>query len=203
MMRLLPINKMLCGFISAVLILSAGMGMCQRHNITPDFASVQYAGSIGYLSIGAGYNIFKDKGRVSGHFGMVPENRGGHLDIIAVKLFYTPKVVQVFERVVINPADVGLMVSYHFGDNFKLNVPNYFSDDNYYWWHTAMRIHLAIESSASLDLGSEGIFRALTAYLEFNTNDLYVVSFVNNPRSLALHELVKLGAGLRFIFNTR
>ena len=171
-----------------------------RNGALPDFAVVQYAGSIGYFSLGTGYDIFKSRWRVSAHYGTVPSARGGPLHIITGKLFYEPLSVSVSEQVVFNPVDLGLMVSYHTGDNFKLSVPDYFSTDNYYWWHTSMRVHLAMETSLSVNFTRQRTFRALTGYIEFNTNDLYVISYIQNTSSLQFFELIKIGTGLRISF---
>jgi hypothetical protein len=106
----------------------------------------------------------------------------------------------VSENANINPFDIGLMLSYHFGDNFKLSVPDYLSTNNYYWWHTAMRIHLAMESSVTVRFDQKRAFHAVTGYVEFNTNDLYFVSYINNTSTLKLHELIKVGVGARLSF---
>jgi L-rhamnose mutarotase len=42
--------------------------------------------------------------------------------------------------------------------------------------------------------------RTLSAYLEFNTNDLYLVSYVLNAGSLRIGEVVKAGIGVRLGF---
>lgn len=172
----------------------------EKNGLQPDFVVAQYAGSIGYFSFGTGYDIFKNRGRISVHFGNVPREYGGVLNIASGKFLYSFSSIPLSNRLTFKPIDAGIILSYHFGDNFKLNVPNYFKTDNYYWWHTAMRLHLATESSVSLHFSRESIFRSLTGYLEMNSNDLYIVSFINNTSSLKPHQLIKVGVGLRLHF---
>ena len=55
-------------------IITCGVSPAQdRHWTHPDFLETQYAGSIGYLSGGIGYDILRNHARVSAHFGHVPK----------------------------------------------------------------------------------------------------------------------------------
>jgi hypothetical protein len=190
--------KTIVAAILLTLVVSPGFG--QRNKISPDFAVIQYAGSIGYLSGGVGYDIFQNRGRVSMHFGSVPKSEGGPLNIIAGKIIGEPWTIAVSERTTFNPLDVGLMVSYHTGDNFKSNVPDLLAKRNYYWWHTSLRVHLITETAISVRLEESRFFKKVTVYGEMNSNDLYMVSYISNASTLKLHELVKVGVGLRFNF---
>ena len=63
-------------------------GSAQERGLRPDFVTTQYAGSIGFVSVGAGYNIFKDKARTSLQYGYVPHSEGGVLNILSAKLLF-------------------------------------------------------------------------------------------------------------------
>jgi hypothetical protein len=190
MKRIIPVALLICAALSAI----------AQSSIAPDYIVIQHAGSIGYFSGGAGYDIIKGRAHTSLHFGTVPKNQGGPLNIIAGKLVFVPWTVRLSDRAFFQPFNPGIMISYHMGDNFKLNVPNYFSDDNYYWWHTAMRLHVVAETALTFDVRSESLFNHITIYSEFNTNDLYLVSYFHNAETLNLHELIKLGIGVRVSF---
>src|SRR5690349_8681129 len=114
----------------------------KRSPLLPDFAVAQYAGSIGYLSGGIGYDVLRNRGRVSAHFGSVPRSQGGPLDIFCAKFFVEPWTIAMSEKFTFNPLDVGVMVSYHTGADFKENIPNYLAERNYYWFNTNMRLHV-------------------------------------------------------------
>lgn len=68
-------------FNSLILLCTSAQSLkAQKHLldvITPDQVILQYAGSIGYMSAGIGYNLLKDKTTLSFHYGYVPEPRGG------------------------------------------------------------------------------------------------------------------------------
>jgi hypothetical protein len=182
------------------LVLLASATRAQKKGIAPDFAVVQYAGSIGYISAGLGYDLFQNRGRASVHFGSVPRSEGGPLNIMALKVIGEPWTIAVTERTTINPLDVGLMVSYHMGDDFKTNVPDLLAKRNYYWWHTNLRVHLITETSVTVKMDRGRFFRKITGYIELNSNDLYMVSYASNASTLKLYELVKAGVGVRLNF---
>ncbi len=171
----------------------------EQKGLIPDFATVQYAGSIGYFSAGVGYNIFKSKARFSTHFGMVPPNKGGHLNILSAKLFFKPATFTIWNRVRMNPFDIGIMASYHYGDNFQTRWPENIPR-NYYWWHPALRAHLAMESSVTYEFRKDQRLTSITGYIEFNTNELYFLSFVQNVKTISFWDIVKIGTGVRMNF---
>lgn len=166
----------------------------------PDFGVVQYAGSIGYFSAGMGYHVFKSKARFSTHFGVVPKNRGGTLNIVSAKLIFKPKTYDIARRLRLSPFDLGLMGSFHYGDNFETRWPEGVHPKGYYWWHPALRAHLILESSIRYEFAEGHRFQSVSGYIEFNTNELYLVSFVQNMRTVRLTDIVKIGTGLRLDF---
>lgn len=98
-----------------------------------------------------------------------------------------------------HPLDIGIKSAYHFGDQFYLNWPERFPR-GYYWWKSALRLHLATESSVTRELKNAGSIKAVTGYIELNTNDLYLVSYVLNPTVLAITDIIKIGCGIRIHF---
>ena len=172
----------------------------QRKNwAVPDFGVVQYAGSIGFVSFGAGYDVFKSKARFSMHYGFVPSTKGGPLNILTLKLFCKPTSWRLSENMKINPFDFGVMGSYHYGDDFDEQWPDV-HPKGYYWWNPALRLHLAMESSVSYKFPKDHRFNAISAYLEFNTNDLYIVSYAKNASTIKPWQIIKLGTGVRLNF---
>ncbi|HYC87410.1 MAG TPA: hypothetical protein VEB86_19390 [Chryseosolibacter sp.] len=186
--------------ILIAITLSASDLLAQTRKGTPDYFVLQYAGSIGYISAGIGYDIIKSRARTSVHFGTVPKNQGGPLNVFCGKFFYIPWNIRVTDRTYFRPADIGFMASYHMGEDFKQSVPDYFSGSNYYWWHTSLRLHLATETSFSVKMEPNRFFNSVTGYIEFNVNDLYLISYISNARTLDISELVKGGVGARFNF---
>lgn len=171
-----------------------------RHWTHPDFIQLQYAGSIGYFSAGAGYNIFRDRARASLSYGHVPESKGGTLNIFAGKLMFIPKQYSLSQNTTISPYDLGLMVSYHAGSDFRSRWPGHRYPENYYWWQTSFRFHLNFQPSATFKVRDHTVFKAVTTYLDINTNELYMVSFFQNLNTIRFYQIFKLGAGVRMHF---
>jgi hypothetical protein len=173
----------------------------QEHKkLVPDFGVVQYAGSIGYVSAGFGYDILKSKARFSTHFGIVPENLGGTLGIISAKLYFKPATITIRNRLRMNPFDIGIMGSYTYGRNLEARWPEGVYPKGYYWWNPALRAHLGMESSLTYEFKKDHCLHSISGYVEFNTNELYFVSFIQNIHTVSFWDIVKIGIGGRVYF---
>ena len=186
-------------FLGILIIhLYSQVASAQRSRALPHFATVQHAGSIGYVSGGLGYNL-SEKVSVSVHYGYVPKSRGGELNIIAGKLLYNTRTFRLSRCLKFDPFRPGVMLAYHIGSEFRTRWPSHRYPEGYYWWKTSLRAHLLGQTSLTLDLESRRI-RAVTAYIEFNTNELYVISYFKNHHSLGLTDIIKVGYGIRATF---
>jgi hypothetical protein len=169
----------------------------ESHWTHPDFVEAQYAGSIGYISGGAGYDILRNRARVSLHFGHVPKWKGGTMNIFATKFLYVPAVYQISEKAVIHPFDFGMMVSYHLGSDFRSRWPSHRYPESYYWWQTSFRFHFNFQPSVSILIRDHTVFKTLTAFLDINANELYLISMFQNTKTIRPYDAFKLGAGIR------
>lgn len=172
--------------------------------LVPDEAIVQYAGSIGYVSAGAGYEIFGNKrGNLSFHYGYVPESKGGELHITTVKLSYKPWLVRLKEWGKLYPFNPGFFASYTFHKDLSLFFPSGQYPGDYYYWSEAIRPHLSVSTELEVKppgpLKNMGI-RALGFYVEANTNDFYLINYLQNVPALQLVDIFQLGIGLRAKF---
>ncbi len=172
----------------------------EKQPIVPDFATLQFAGSIGVGSVGFGYEVFGNNVRFSLHYGRVPVRRGGNIHVFAAKMAYVPLIITASSRAVIHPLDIGLMASWHEGDGIKSRWPEYQYPRGYYWWHPSLRFHLLTETSIRYDLPGEQVVKSVTGYVELNANDLYIISFAQNAGSVRLTDIVKTGIGIRIGF---
>ena|SRR5687768_17228978 len=185
-------------FLLFVVIADVQTAWSQRPKALPDFVTLQHAGSIGFASVGIGYQISK-RSLLSVHYGYVPEIRGGELNIVAAKFLLNTWSLEISDRVQLNPLRFGLMTSYHFGREFRSRWPTHRYPDGYYWWKTSLRAHLLTETSLTVQLRRHA-FHSLTGYIELNTNELYLISYFQNHRSLSLADIIKVGYGVRANF---
>jgi hypothetical protein len=172
----------------------------QKHWIIPDFAVVQAAGSIGSVSAGVGYNVFKSHARLSTHFGTVPAVFGGPYQVVSAKLFFKPVTLTIWNRVRMNPVDFGLMASYHFGRNFEKQWPEDSQIREYFWWHPAFRTHVAMESSVTYEFKKGRALTLVSGYVELNTNELYFLDYLRNRERMRFGDIIKIGTGVRVHF---
>jgi hypothetical protein len=167
--------------------------------LIPDFVNIQYAGSTGWASVGMGYEMFNQRLRAGLQYGFVPPEKGGELHMVSASVFYRPASIRIGKQWHLNPLDLGVKGSYQFGKNYFFELPSRYPP-NYYWWKPALRLHLATETSVRFDLPHNTAVRSVSAYMELNTNDLYLVSYVLNNNSLGLGNIVKAGVGIRVNF---
>lgn len=174
-------------------------GSAQERGLRPDFVTTQYAGSIGFVSVGAGYNIFKDKARASLQYGYVPHSKGGVLNILSAKMLFRTGTISLSRRTTFEPFAGGVMASYHFGKEFRSRWPGQRYPDGYYWWRTSLKVHLNAQTSLTYKLNSERL-ESVSVFVDLNVNELYLVSYVPNMRSLSIADIVKIGYGMRLNF---
>lgn len=190
-------------FSFLVLWLSCSQLLAQKtflERLKPDETNLQYAGSIGFLSAGAGYHFFKEKTALSFHIGYVPESLGGELTIVSVKFEYKPYTIRLSEKFVIHPFNPVIFPSYTLGKNFdfKFEKPKY--REGYYFWSSALRLHLGAGSEVKMFTHATSKIKAISLYAEANTNDLYAISWFQNRTSTPFYEIFKLGYGVKMYF---
>lgn len=172
--------------------------------LIPKSALSQYAGSIGFFSAGVGYELFKnDRGSLDFMYGFVPKNRGGRLHIATVKFAYRPFEVRLNDWAKLYPVNPGAFLSYHFGPRFDFQWDKDTYEKGYYWWSTALRPHISLGTEVKIDARKVAPalkIKSLSLYSEFNTNELYLVSYYQNAGTLSVTDIFKLGFGLRVAF---
>ncbi|WP_051291134.1 hypothetical protein [Pedobacter glucosidilyticus] len=202
-MRILSINIIIV-FLLAKVATAQQDTIKTKHWLIPKSVITQYAGSIGYLSAGVGYNLNKSgNSTLDIHYGHVPASKGGSLHIVTAKFAYRPFHIKINQHITLSPLNPGFFLSYHAGSNFDSTWDDNNYPKGYYWWSTAFRPHVSLSTELSLKsektLKSIGI-KKLSFYSEFNTNELYFVSLFQNSKYLGLHDIFKLGFGSRIYF---
>jgi len=168
--------------------------------LRPDEVGIQYSGSIGYMSIGVGYNLLKEKTLLSFHYGYVPEDKGGELHIAAVKFQYKPFTIHISDKVIFHPVNPTVFASYTFGKQFGLKFDRDQYAKGYYFWSPALREHLAFSSEFKILGDKSSKIKAISLYTEANTNDLYMISWFENRTTTPINDIFHLGFGVKMIF---
>jgi hypothetical protein len=192
--------------VSTILIFGIFFGLRANAQqfLVPDELILQHAGSIGYVSVGAGYKLFKnERGNLDILYGYVPASKGGELHIITTKFAYKPFVIQVNKLGRIYPFNPGLFVTYtaHSDLQFKFSKDNW--PKGYYYWSEAIRPHLSFTNEVELTepkfIKAAGL-KSLSLYSEFNSNEWYRVNYFQNVPEVSIKDVFKLGIGIRMRF---
>lgn len=190
--------------LSFCVLLLISTNLSAQKFLIPRTATVQRAGSIGYNSFGVGYNLFGNrKGSLDLSWGYVPKSKGGRQDIFAAKFAYRPVSIKLRDFGVLNLANPGVFVSHHPGGKFHTTLNKDQYPAGYYWWSSAVRFHLSASTELKINtpknLSKTGV-KQVALYGEFNTNELYAVSWFKNRENLPLKDIIKLGFGIKAYF---
>jgi hypothetical protein len=167
--------------------------------ITPRHIALQYAGSIGYTSVGFGYDLFK-KTELSFHYGYVPEVKGGELHIVALKFQYKPFNIHLTKGLVFHPINPVVFASYTMARNFSFGFDADQYPKGYYFWSPALREHLGVSTELEILGDKSSRIKSISLYTEANTNDLYMVSWYENRTTTPVTKIFRLGFGIKMNF---
>lgn len=172
--------------------------------LIPDGAELQYAGSIGYVSGGVSYDLFPNKrGNVDLMYGFVPGSKGGVLHITTAKFAYKPWSIMIKDWGKIYPFNPGAFLTYTFHKDLSLKFPSGQYSHDYYYWSEALRPHLSFSSEIEISadkLMKEAGIKAIGLYVEMNTNDYYLINYLQNTSALKIDDIFQLGIGMRVKF---
>ncbi len=158
--------------------------------------TVQYAGSVGFLSVGYFKQTANDKFGIGLVYGNTPKSMGGPLGSLSLKLRYNPFQVKLYKNIYLEPLQAGIFLTQNFGKNLDLKWSSNYSK-GYYWWGSSFRQHIFVSSQISI-LKEQGCFNKISFYWEANTNDLYLYSYFPNCDVLSLYDIIYFGIGVKF-----
>lgn len=170
--------------------------------LIPRYQKIQYAGDMGLISLGAGWDYGKKKQWETDLFlGYLPRFDGdkGHVTI-TLKENYIPWKIRIrkTERWAFDPFTVSLYINKIFGDEFWTREPDKYPD-GYYGLATNLRFNLAFGQRLHFKVKPIGLSERITVFYEFGTNDLYVISYFCN-KYLKFSDIFNLSLGIKFQF---
>lgn len=170
--------------------------------LIPRYQKIQYAGSMGLISVGVGWDYGKGKQWETDLFlGYLPRFDGssGHATI-TLKENYIPWQINLAksERWKVEPFTASLYINKIFGDEFWSREPDKYPD-GYYGLATNLRFNLAFGQRIRFKVKPIGLSEQLTLFYEFGTNDLYIISYFTN-KYLHFSDIFNLSLGIKFQF---
>jgi hypothetical protein len=160
--------------------------------------TAQFAGSIGYLSVGVGYVHTKTL-QSELLYGFVPGQYGGPGSKFTYRFLWQPFTLPIHPRWNWKPIGTSVFLSYSIDKDLTL-VPSYSKyQKDYYWWSTALRKHIGFQTAFERHNPTRPGPKT-QYYMEWNTNDLYMVAYWENRNQMRLDEIFYLGFGIRRFF---
>lgn len=176
--------------LTTICMLCLGMdGNTQRKGIVPDYVKLQFAGTIGFLAVGAGYENRNQRLQADFYYGYLPESIGGdEIHSVTGKLTWIA-IVSGMAEYRLQLLSTGLLVNYAFGKQFFVSsAPGY--SFRYYGFPTALDIGIFV--GGGVEKGRWGL------YYEAITTGKKLASFIPNRESLKLGDILNLGFGMRY-----
>lgn len=169
--------------------------------IIPDYAKLQYAGAIGFLSAGVGYTQFDGKMETELLVGFLPESIGGdNLTTLTLRTNFLPwKINMEPDKIDVIPFYGGAFLSHTFGDQFYVFTPERYPRW-YYGWPTALRLGVFVGSRLRIHLPEIDKIKSVDFFYEVGSYDLKLVSFIQNLDALSLLDVVNIAAGIKIEF---
>ena len=162
--------------------------------------SLQYAGSIGWLSAGYFRQTNNEKIELGFVYGFTPKFVGGNINTIGLKFIYNPIKIQVNNTISFEPIQTGFFITQNFGHNLHIKWPDQY-EEQYYNWTNSTRFHIFLSTQASYTLNTKRV-KKIAMYFETNTNELYFNSYMgnNNWKSLSITDIFFFGIGAKVYF---
>jgi len=197
-------------FVILILLAYQNSAFCQNDSIVArtklyhlDYAKMQYAGQIGFLSVGVGSELFRKRnGELDFFVGYLPESIGGDNIVTgAFKFAYIPWDISVFKhKMKLQPLTMGLMIFHAFGEDLNKIRDKDLYPQGYYWWSLGTRVAPVFGIRLKKELDKESTIKALAFYVEFVTNDLYIYSRGVNRTIIPLYKIFDSSIGVKVNF---
>ncbi|GAB1417344.1 hypothetical protein MASR2M12_01090 [Bacteroidales bacterium] len=162
----------------------------------PDNVKLQFAGGIGFISIGAGYTFFNEKLDISYFYGYVPSFVSvDDLHSLSIQLFVKPFRIPAWDGIEVFPLNFGVFFHHTFGNEYWIRLPSHYPKD-YYWWSPGRNAgaFLGGEIKTGL-LKSRSYASGASLYFRFGSRGLYLASKLGNS-SIPVSDIIEFGFGV-------
>ncbi|WP_294617552.1 hypothetical protein [uncultured Bacteroides sp.] len=168
--------------------------------LIPTHTKLQFAGNMGLLSFGTGWDYGKrNQWETDVFLGILPKYQSDCAKLtFTLKQNYIPWSLQIKEsRFSAEPLACGMYFNTVFGDDFWVNEPDRYPK-GYYGFSSKVRIHAFLGQRITYDIDPHRRFtaKALTLFYELSTCDLYIVSAFTN-KYLKPKDYLSLSFGLK------
>ncbi|PVY38225.1 hypothetical protein [Pontibacter virosus] len=182
--------------VGLLLSLSPYSVQSQERSFSPYHAKVQYAGSIGFASVGVGRSFFRERLETDLFVGYLPERIGGdRIWTAALKITAVPFKPIPLKSLDWQPLRTGFQVSHTFGEQYFIFEHHDKYSKGYYGFPTALHLYLYV--GGQVDFTRVEKLQRFGLYYEVGSSAEYLVSYIQNPRYLGPGKIFNLALGMR------
>lgn len=167
--------------------------------LIPTHTKIQFAGDMGLLSFGTGWDYGKkNQWETDVFFGFIPKYSSNDLKMtFTLKQNYMPWSIELGKNFSTEPLACGLYLNTIFNDDFWTREPKRYPK-GYYGFSTKIRTHIFLGQRLTYDIIHDKRITAksITFFYEISTCDLYVISAFGNSY-LRPRDYLRLSFGLK------
>lgn len=171
------------------------------NHFIPKYSKLQYAGSMGLLSAGVGWEYGKKRWETDLLVGYVPtESYRQDLVTMTLKQNYTPWRIKTSNVFSLDPLTTGFYINAILNDkNLWGTSPDRYPKD-YYMHSNRFKFHIFIGQGLKYNLKKTNLpIKTMSAFYEISTFDLYLLNIFKGSY-LKPDDYISLSLGLRFGF---
>lgn len=171
------------------------------NKLIPQYIKVQFAGSIGVVSVGSGWIYGQDRWESDIILGVVPKTKyNSTMPVLTLKQSYIPWHLPIksssFE---VSPLVCGMFINSIMNDSFWIAEPSRYGE-GYYNFSTQIRFNIHIGQRITYHIKREKYrLKSYSFFYELSTCDMYLISAITNSY-LKPKDYLSLALGLKFNF---
>lgn len=170
-----------------------------KHQLWPDHIKIQFAGGIGFFSVGAGWSNKKQWLEGDIYYGYVPKAVGGiNIHSFTGKVTVHPVPAVGRKKIQLRLFSAGVLINYTLGKQYFGFTPSNYPYE-YYNFPTSLHAGGFVGGEVSRKLGDKTVKKA-GLYYEVITFDRELISYLDNHKALRISDIINLGVGLKLEF---
>lgn len=164
----------------------------------PTHVKVQYAGGMGFLSAGIGWDYGrKCRWETDVLIGFLPKAYSDRTHAtLTLRQNYIPWSIRCCDRFAVEPFACGIYLNLISGEDYWVREPDRYPSARYYGFTSRLRAHLYVGQRFTYYLKNDSLLRHITLYYELSANDLDIIAKCGN-KSLALSDIVFFSVGIK------
>lgn len=167
--------------------------------LIPTHAKLQFAGNMGLLSLGTGWDYGKrNQWETDVFFGVLPKYQSKRTKLtFTLKQNYMPWSIDLGRQFSVEPLACGMYLNTVFGDEFWVHEPDRYPK-GYYGFSSKIRTHVFLGQRITYDIDPRRRYTAksITFFYEISTCDLYLISAFTN-KYLKAKDYLSLSFGIK------